>query len=112
MIKRDRSMNAEVIGYIITGMSELNKYDLSSDDSSMASLQDQAQENLSSNSNTDSYGDDVMYDDGEWWGFMAQTLKQIIDGTHSGIFLANNPTLYVFCLYGCTKVNVNSVQQR
>ena len=38
MIKRDRRMNAEVVGCIITKMSELNKNDLSSIDDSMSSL--------------------------------------------------------------------------
>ena len=58
-------MNAEVVGCIINGMSELNKNDLSSDDDSMPSLQDQANEDSSSDSNTNSYGDNGIYDDGE-----------------------------------------------
>mmetsp|Transcript_30358 Transcript_30358/g.30843 ORF Transcript_30358/g.30843 Transcript_30358/m.30843 type:complete len:195 (-) Transcript_30358:326-910(-) len=40
MIERDRRMNAEVIGCVITGMSELNKDKLFSDDDSMPDLQD------------------------------------------------------------------------
>ena len=44
MIERDRRMNAEVIGCIITRVSELNKNDLSSDNDSMAGLQHQAKE--------------------------------------------------------------------
>ena len=40
MIERDRRMNAEVVGYIITGISELNTNDTSSDNYSMPSLQD------------------------------------------------------------------------
>ena len=40
MIDRHGRMNAEVVGCIITGMSELNKDDSYSDDGSMPSLQD------------------------------------------------------------------------
>ena len=40
MIDRRGKMIAEVVGCIITGMSELNKDDSSSDDGSMPSLQD------------------------------------------------------------------------
>ena len=40
MIERDRRINAEVVGRIITRMSELNKDELSSDDDSMLDLQD------------------------------------------------------------------------
>ena len=72
MIKRDRRMNAEVIGCIITGMSELNKKkNSSSDDDSMPGLQDRAKEDSSSNGDTDLYVDDVIYDDGEYWGYKA-----------------------------------------
>ena len=71
MINRDRRMNAEVVGCIITGMSELNKDDSSSDDGSMPSLQDQGQNDWSSDDGTDSYGEDGMYDDKRWWGYKA-----------------------------------------
>ena len=70
-------MNAEVVGCIITGMSELNRNDLSSDDDSIPSiLQDQARQDSSSNGDTDSYGDDGIYNNREWWGYKAQTLKR------------------------------------
>ena len=63
MIDRYRRMNAEVVGCIITGMSELNKDDSSSDGGSMPSLQNGSQSDWSSEDDTDSYGDDDMYDD-------------------------------------------------
>ena len=110
MIDRDSRINAEVVGCIITRMSELNKDDSSRDGGSMPSLQDQDQNNWSSNNDTDSYGDFGMYDDGEWWGYKARALKQIISRTHGDVFLASDtPTLYVFSLNGYTKVNMNSV---
>ena len=105
MIDRQRRMNAEVVGCIITGMSKLNKDGSSSDGSSMSSLQDGGQSDWSSDDDTDSYGDDDMYDDGEWWGYKELTLEQIISGVHNGRFLASStPTLYAFSLYGYAKV--------
>ena len=65
MIDRHFRMNAEVVGCIITGMSELNKYDLSSDRRSIPSLQNGGRSDWSSNNDTDSYGDNNMYDNGE-----------------------------------------------
>ena len=65
MIDRHDRMNAEVVGCIITGMSELNNDDSCSDDGSMPSLQDGGQSDWSRNNDTDSYGDDDMYDDWE-----------------------------------------------
>ena len=105
MINRHGRMNAEVVGCIITGISELNKDDSSSDGGSMPSLQDRCQSDWSSDDDTDSYGDNDMYDDGEWWRYKEQTLKQIISGTHDGMFLAiGTPTLYAFSLHGHAKV--------
>ena len=69
-------------------MSELNKDDSSSDGGSKPSLQEGEQSDWSSNDDTDSYGDDDMFDDGEWWGYKEQTLKQIISSTNDGMFLA------------------------
>ena len=71
MIDRDSRMNAEVVVCIITGMSELNKDDSSSNGGSMPGLQDQGKDDWSSNDGTDSYGDDGMYNDGERWGYKA-----------------------------------------
>ena len=65
MIDRHGRMSAEVVGCIINGMSELNKDDSSSDSSSMPGLQDRGQSDSSSGDDTDSYGEDNMYDDGE-----------------------------------------------
>ena len=107
MIDRDVRMNAEMVGCIITGMSQLNN-ESSSDDDSMPGLQERTREDSSSDtttdSDTDSYGDDVMYDDGESWGYKAFTLKQIIGGTHEEISLGNYPNLYTFSLHGYNKV--------
>ena len=71
MIDRHDRMNAEVVGCIITGMSELNKDDSSSDGGSIPSLQDGGQSDWSSDNDTDSYGEDGMYDDKRWWGYKA-----------------------------------------
>ena len=105
MIDRHGRMNAEVVGYIMTDMSELNKDDSSSDGGSTPGLQEGDQSDWSSNDDTDSYGDNDMYDDEEWWGYKEQTLKQIISGTHDGMFLASDtPTLYAFSFHRYAKV--------
>ena len=64
MIDRHGRMSAEVVGCIITGMSELNKDDSFSDGSSIPGLQDRGQSDLSSGDDNDSYGEADMYDDG------------------------------------------------
>ena len=105
MIDRHGRINSESVDCIITGMSELNKDDSSSDSSSMSSLRDRAQSDSSSDGDTDSYSEDDMYDDGEWWGYKELTLKQIISGVHDGMLLASGtPTLYSFSLHGYAKV--------
>ena len=105
MIDRHGRMNAKVVGCIITGISELNKDDSFSDGSSIPGLQDRGQSDLSSGDDTDSYGEDDMYDDGECWGCKEKTLKQIISGTSDGISLASDtPTFYAFSLHGHAKV--------
>ena len=109
MIERDIRLNTEVIDCIITGMSKLNKDESSSDDNSMPDLQDRAGEDSSRDADTDSYDDDGIYDDGEHWGYKAQTLKQIIGGTPDGMFLNNIPTLYAFSWYGYAKISSNPV---
>ena len=104
MIDRHDRMNSEVVGCIITGMSELNKDDSSRDGGFMPSLRDRGQSDWSSDHNTNSYGDDDMHDDGEWWGYKELTLKQIISGVHDGMFLASGtPTLYAFSFHGYAK---------
>ena len=111
MIDRDVRMNAEMVGCIITGMSQLNN-ESSSDDDSMPGLQERAREDSSSettkDSDTDSYGDDGMYDDGENWGYKALTLKQIIGGTHEEISFGNSPNLYAFRLHVYNKVETTA----
>ena len=96
MFDRHGRMNSEVVGciIIIIGMSELNKDDSSSDGSSMPSLQDRAQSDLSSDDDTDSYGDDDMYDDGEWWGYtnVPQT-SLVLDGGATIHFFSNQKLL-------------------
>ena len=110
VIDRQRRMNAEVVGCIITSISELNTDDSSSDNSSMSSLQDRGQSDWSTDDDTDSYGDDAMYDDREWWGYKELTLKQIISGVHDGMFLASGtPTLYAFSLHGYAKVLIADI---
>ena len=75
----------------------------------MPSLQDQDQGDQFSKDSTDTDDQDGMYDDGECWGYKAQTLEQIIGGSHCSMLLANDtPTLYTFCLHRYTKVNMNS----
>ena len=105
MIDRHGRMNAEVVDCIITGMSELNKDDSSSEGSSMPGLQDRARSNLSSSDDTGSCGENDLYDDGECWGSKEQTLKKIISGTSDGMSLASEtPTLCAFSLHGHAKV--------
>ena len=46
-----------------------------------------------------------MYPDGEPWGCQEQTLKQIINGTSTGLSLASDTlTLYAFSLHGHVEV--------
>ena len=94
---------------IITRMSELNKDKSSSDDNSMPGLQDRIKENSSSDGDTNSYGNDGIYDDGEDWRYKAQTLKQIIGGKPGSMFLNNTSTLYAFSWHGYAKISVNPV---
>ena len=71
----------------------------------MPGLQDRGQNDSFSGDDTDSYGEDDMYDDGECWGYKEQTLKQIISGNSGGISLAIDiPTLYALSLHGHAKV--------
>ena len=66
----------------------------------MPYLQEKARENSSNDNDTDAYGEDVIYDDGESWGYKALTLSQIIGGKSSGMFPINLPTLYAFSWHG------------
>ena len=58
MIETDVRMNIKVVGYIIKGISALNKNQSFSDNDSMSDLQDSVREDSSSNNDTDSFGDD------------------------------------------------------
>ena len=105
MIDRHGRMNAEDVGCVVTGISELNKDDSSSEGSSMPDLQDRDRSDSSSSDDTNFNGDDYLYDDGEPWGCKEQTLKQIISGASDGISLAiDTPTLYALSLHGHAKV--------
>ena len=60
---------------------------------------------MSSGGDTNSYGEDDMYDDRECWGYKEQTLKQIISGNSDGISLAIDiQTLNTLSLHGHAKV--------
>ena len=81
----------------MSGLQERARKDsLSSEGGSMPGIQDRAREDSSSNDETNSCDDDGIYEDGETWGYKELTLKQIIDGTPSGMFPNNIPTLYAF----------------
>ena len=75
MIDRENRTNAEVVGCIITGISELNNDNFSSDSGTIPNLQDRSQDDWLSNNGTDSYDEDGMYNDVECWGYKARTLK-------------------------------------
>ena len=111
MIEQDRKMNPKVVGAIITNMSELIKDDSSSDGESMLGLQELAREDLSSNNDTDSYGDDEIYEKGEPWKFKALTLKKIIGGTPGGVIPNNIATLYGFSWHRYTKIFENPMNK-
>ena len=73
----------------------------------MPGLQDRAREDSSSDEDTDSYGEDGIYDDGEPWGYKALLLKQIIGEKPGCMFPSNIPILYAFNLYGYAQVCKN-----
>ena len=108
-IERYMRMNTTVVGCIITKMSELNKDGSFSNDDSILDLQVRARENSSSNNDTDSFGDDEIYNDGEYWGYKTQTLNQIIGEKSNGMFPNIIPTLYAFSWYGYAKISANPV---
>ena len=105
MIDKRNRMDAKVVGCVITGMSVLNMDDSSSEDSSMPGLQERAWSDLSSSDGTDSFGENDLDEDWEFWGCKEQTLKQIISGASVSLSLATNmPTLYAFSMHGHAKV--------
>ena len=119
-------MDNEAVGAIITNLCKAVHNDSSSDEGSMPGLQERAREDSSSSEggsmpylqeraredsssddDTDSYGEDGIYDDGESWGYKALTLSQIIGGKSSGMFPINRPTLYAFSWHGYARICKN-----
>ena len=81
MIEHEQKVNGEAIGDINTNLREAIESDSSSsEDESMPDLQERAREDSSSDGDTNSFGDDGIYDDGEQWGPKELSLKQIIGG--------------------------------
>ena len=93
MIERQSRIDDEVIGCVISSMSVLNNDDSSSEDGSMPGLQDRARSDSSSSGDDTGSGSlcgSKLYPDGEPWGCQEKSLKQIINGTSSGLSLASN----------------------
>ena len=130
MIEWEQRVDIEAIGAIITNLRVVVHNDSSSDEGSMPDLQERAREDSSwsegasmpplqerakedssSDDDTDSYGEDGIYDDGEPWGYKALTLSQIIGGNSGDLFSANRPTLYAFSLHGYARVCGNPTAQ-
>ena len=118
MVERDQRVDIEAVGAIIANLREAVHDNSSSDEGSipglqeraredsstseeayMPFLQERAKEDSSSDDDTNSYGEDGIYNDGESWGYKALTLSQIIGGNFGGLFLINCPTLYAFSLH-------------
>ena len=64
-------------------------------------------EDSSSNNNTDSYGEDGIYDDAESWGYKALTLGQIIGGKSGGMFPINRLTLHAYSWHWYARICKN-----
>ena len=111
MIEREQKMNSETVGGIITNLQETieKKNSSSSEDESMPGLQERARKNSSSDEDTNFFGEDGIYDNGEPWGSKELSLKQIIGGKSGGMFHSNIPTLYAFSWYGYAQVSKNPV---
>ena len=73
----------------------------------MPGLQDRTRKYSFSNEDINSFGEDVIYDDGELCGYKALTLNQIIGWKPSGIFQSSIPILYTFTLHGYAQVCKN-----
>ena len=90
MIEHEQKVNSENIGGIITNLQEAIKNgSSSSEDGSMSGLQERAREDEFSDEDTNTFGEDGIYDDGEPWGFKELSLKQFIGGKPGGIFPSN-----------------------
>ena len=99
-------MNSEVIGAIITNMSELIKDDSSSEGGLMSGLQERTREDFPPDDGTDACDDFGIYEDGEPWGYKykALLLKQTIGRKPWGNFANKIPTLYAYSWHGYSKV--------
>ena len=73
----------------------------------MLGLQERTREDSSRNNDTDSCGEDNIYDNEEPWGYKALTLSQIIGGKLGGLFPIKIPTLYAFSWHGYAQVCKN-----
>lgn len=100
-------MNNEAIGATITNLHETIQRDSSSKDWFITGLQENAREDLSSNNNTKSCGEDSIYDNGKTWGYNTLILSQIIVGKPGGMSPINVPTLYIFSWHGCAQICKN-----
>ena len=78
MTEQDQQVNNEAIVAIITNLCEGIHRNSTSKDGSMPGLQKRAREDLSNDNDTDSWGEDGMFDDDETWGYKALILSQII----------------------------------
>ena len=96
MIEREQKVNNEAISATITNYYDAIQRDSSSKNGSMSGLQEKAREDSSSNSDTNSFDEDWIYDNGEPWGNKTLTLSQIIWGKFGGIFPINISTLHAF----------------
>ena len=66
MIEREQKSNSETVGGIITKLREaIENNSSSSEDGSMPGLQERAREDSSSDGDTNSFGINGIYDDGE-----------------------------------------------
>ena len=103
-------MNSEAINGIITNLREaFENESSSSEDGSMPDLQERARkDSLSSDGDTNSFGEDGIYDDGEQWG-KELLLKHVIGGKPGGMFPSNISTLYTFSWHGYAQVGGNPV---
>ena len=105
MIEHEQKVNGEAIGDINTNLREAIESDSSSsEDESMPDLQERAREDSSSDRDTNSFGENGIYDNGEQWGPKELSLRQIIDKKSGGMFSNNVPTLYAFSWHGYAQI--------
>ena len=101
-------VNSETVVGIITNLREAIENEFSSsEDGSMPGIHERAREDSSSDEDTNSVGEDGIYDNGEPWGFMKLSLKQVIGGKPGGMFPNNISTLSAISWHGYAKVRRN-----